>query len=430
MEVCLRFGVTPQTGSLRVIDRLPLQLAPGTITLIRGPSGSGKSTLLDQIVECHATARRVDRVSPPVDRCLLECICPGESLGEALEILSVCGLAEPRLWLRRLNELSDGERFRGRFAYALGRQARQGGAPLLCDEFAAILHRRSAKAIAYNLRRLTTRKSLTLVLATSHDDLHGDLQPDVTVQLLGGARHKVIEHTVRNKPISFHRRLRIEPGTKSDYQPFAAMHYRQTDELGFVDKVFVMRDGVGGELLGIVVYSYGYIELSLRNQATDGRFKRNVRRLNRQLRVLRRLVIHPDVRGCGLGHWLVSKTLPLLNVPFVECLASMGQVNPVFERAGMRRIGEFPPSPAQQKALKELKILGVDPFDGRFAAEVCRRPRVRRIVCQFVRDWYRATTAGGEKRVAGQSPQLLAQTFSGLVGSRPVYYLWQQDKTP
>ena len=110
--------------------------------------------------------------------------------------------------------------------------------------------------------------------------------------------------------------------------------------------------------------------------------------------------------------------------------ASMGQVNPVFERAGMRRIGEFPPSPAQLKALKELKILGVDPFDGRFAAEVCRRPRVRRIVCQFVRDWYRATTAGGEKRVAGQSPQLLAQTFSGLVGSRPVYYLWQQDKTP
>ena len=53
-----------------------------------------------------------------------------------------------------------------------------------------------------------------------------------------------------NRPISFHRRLRIEPGRKRDYEAFAGMHYRATDELGFVDKVFVMRDGRAGDLLG------------------------------------------------------------------------------------------------------------------------------------------------------------------------------------
>jgi hypothetical protein len=41
--------------------------------------------------------------------------------------------------------------------------------------------------------------------------------------------------------------------------------------------------------------------------------------------------------------------------------------------------------------------------------------------------WYRATTAEGAARVARQAPPLLARLFRGLIGSRPVYYLWKRD---
>jgi len=299
--------------------------------------------------------------------------------------------------------------------------------PLMCDEFCASLHRRAAKAISFALRKLVTRRCLSVVLACANEDIIADLQPNVIVWFRGRGRCDVEEREVRaRRPPSFRRRLRIEPGSKRHYDAFAAMHYRATDELGFVDKVFVMRDGADGDLLGIVVYSHGPLELALRNQATDGLFSRNAARVNRSLRIVRRLVIHPEVRGCGLGHYLLRRTLPLVGTEYVECLAGMGEFNPVFEKAGMRRIGQYGVSPRRQAALEALRGMGVDPNGRDFTLQVCRRRRVREIVSRIVYDWYAATTAGGERRVERQSPELLAQTFRGIIASQPVYYLWRR----
>jgi hypothetical protein len=51
-------------------------------------------------------------------------------------------------------------------------------------------------------------------------------------------------------------------------------------------------------------------------------------------------------------------------------------------------------------------------------------------VARFVYQWYQATTGNGEQRVARQSPEFLAQTFRGLIGVRPVYFLWRKPNTP
>lgn len=162
-------------------------------------------------------------------------------------------------------------------------------------------------------------------------------------------------------------------------------------------------------------------------KATDKWFSRNPKRVNRSLRILRRLIIHPDIRGCGLGHYLVRKTLPLVGTEYVECLATMGEFNPVFEKAGMKRIGQYEIQPQCKVALDALRAMDVDPNSREFPIQVCRRPRVRRIVAQVVHDWYATTTAEGEERAGRQSPRLLAQTFRGLIGSRPVYYLWKKE---
>jgi GNAT superfamily N-acetyltransferase len=238
--------------------------------------------------------------------------------------------------------------------------------------------------------------------------------------------------TRRPAPLSLRRRMRVERGSRRDYHTFAAMHYRSTDELGFVSKVFVLREGAANtsaEPLGIVVYSHPPIELSLRNQATNKRFSRRPKALNKHVRILRRLVIHPDVRGCGLGHYLVRKTLLQVGTRYVECLAALGEINPVFEKAGMRRIGTCPEPPKRREAIRRLDALGIDPTSRSFPMLVNRRTDVRAIVAAVVHDWYTATTGGGERRVERQSPFLLAETFRGLIGSRPVYYLWEKPAT-
>ncbi len=453
MEVCLRFGVALTASSRTIAEGLRLDFSPGTITLIAGPSGSGKSLLLESISRRFPTARTVNRIAFPLDVAVVDAVAPTRPVSEALAVLTACGMGEPGLWIRRFDQLSDGERFRARLARAVSLHGRDGGsAPLLCDEFGALLHRRAAQAIAFNLRKMVTRQRLCLAVATSRDDIERDLRPDRVVRL--GGDGVVVEDpagawqkgtgTARNGSlarrdvtrrgaspllprVSFARRLRIERGTLRDYERFASMHYRRRVNTGFIDKVFVMREGVGGEALGVVVYGRGPLELSMRNRATCGRFVRQSKRLNRECRMLKRLVVHPDVRGCGLGHWLVARTLPEVGTPFVECLAAMGMVNPVFEKAGMRAVGVCPAPAERDRAVAALRAAGADPVAADFVTQVCRRASVRRIVAGAVQAWYRVTTGGGETRVQRQSPSFLAHTFRQLAGSEPVYFIWARE---
>ena len=427
VEAGLRFGV-PLTAPGRSIARnLTLTFPPGSVTLITGPSGSGKSLLLEGIMRQLPSSRLVGPLPFPADVAVLDAVAPARSVYDALRILTACGLGEPILWIRRFQELSEGEQFRARLARAVSLHRHTGGGPLLCDEFGAILHRRLARAIAFNLGKLVRRLGLALVAATSHEDLQKELEPDAIVRL--GGPEPIVEHRRPTARSAFplRRRLRIERGTVRDYQRFAAMHYRQRDQLGFVDRVYVLREGNGGEALGIVVYGMPAMELRLRNEATGGRFSRQVRRLNRELRVLKRLVIHPDVRGCGLGHWLVRRTLPLAGTRFVECLAAMAAVSPVFDKAGMRRVGTVAPPADRARTLSALRAAGADPLAADFASQVCRRPAIRRIVANTVFNWYRSTTGGGERRVERQSPAVLARTYRQLAGSQPVYFIWAAD---
>ena len=431
----------------------------------------------------------VQQIAFSIDAAVVDEVAPDADLAEAGSILTACGLGEASLWLRPYVALSEGEKFRARLARAISLQTLppsegglQGGkhsgplppllrrvarpsealpckssptaptnrppfrggpeggqdshvrvvdsqspALLICDEFCSGIHRRAAKAIAHNLRKLVTRCGLCVVVACSTDDLTADLDPDTVVQFAPSGSGQVSDRTPSAIPASsLRRKVRIEPGLKRDYETFAAMHYRGTDELGFVDRVFVLREGAGGDALGIVVYSHPALELSLRNKATNGWFSRNPLRVNKHLRILRRLVIHPDVRGCGLGHYLVRETMPLLGTDYVECLAAMGEFNPVFERAGMVRVGQYDAPPGPKAAMEALRAMDVDPQSADFAVHVARRPAVRKLVAQSVADWYAATTAGGSIRAARQSPETLARTFRGLIGVRPVYYLWRR----
>ncbi|MEK6642978.1 MAG: AAA family ATPase [Planctomycetota bacterium] len=427
-EVCWDYGVPAREEPFCVVEDLRVELRPGSILLLTGPSGSGKSSILGAVAEQAGRDRWVGRGRFADDRAIVDAVAPRKDLRTALEILTACGLGEPRLWLRRYCDLSDGEKFRAALARAVGDAvSSKEPVPIFCDEFTAILHRRLAKAIAYNLRKLVTRARLILVVAAAHEDIIDDLQPDRVVRLCG-LTPTVHDIEAKDRAMSLQRRLVVEQGSVSDYRLFAPMHYRHRDGLGFVDKVFLLRERPSTQPLGILVFAHAPLELTMRNRSTCGRFVRNGRRLNRELRILRRLVMHPDIRGCGIGHWFVRETLPRVGVRFVECLAAMGAVNPVFEKAGMSRIGRCPLPRGRLALLERIRQWKLDPFGDDFGRHISRCPRVRTLVEKTVQDWVNIAHGAASQRIRGRPGGELARSFRQLIGEPPIYYLWDRER--
>lgn len=186
-EIALGFGLTfdgARTVSRR-LDQTVCPPVPGQILFIGGASGSGKSSVLRSI------ARRAHRATVVInlrrialdDRPVID-LFEEESIAGSLGRLSRVGLAEVWTWLRRPRELSEGQRWRLRLALALRRaEAMDRPATLVCDEFAALLDRVSACIIASAVRRAVDDHATKLgaILATSHDDLHRALDPDIRI---------------------------------------------------------------------------------------------------------------------------------------------------------------------------------------------------------------------------------------------------------
>jgi hypothetical protein len=62
-----------------------------------------------------------------------------------------------------------------------------------------------------------------------------------------------------------------------------------------------------------------------------------IQEMNKQPSIINRVVIHPKYLTIGLPAKLVSQTLPLVGMPYVEMIAVMAKYNPFAEKAGMRK---------------------------------------------------------------------------------------------
>lgn len=166
------------------------RLPRGHVALITGPSGCGKSSLLRAL---HAHARRRRRVitlgltHPPRPRQSARRVIDlgPRSLDRWLAALAHAGLAEVALLFQHPRTLSAGEQSRLALAQAAARHHKSHPDPplVLIDEFASVLDRPSALALARAVARHAAATGLRLVLATAHDDLLPALHPALHINL-------------------------------------------------------------------------------------------------------------------------------------------------------------------------------------------------------------------------------------------------------
>ena len=343
LAVCEAFGLgVDETKRFVVYDNFCLDFRRGDLIFVTGDSGGGKSSLL-QAFKNFFGEEAIELNDFPVDpeETLVEGV--GKDVKEAIEILSLCGLNDAFLFLRKFKELSDGQKYRYRLAKLVNCIDKK---VWLVDEFCACLDRVMAKVVAYSLQKLARKLGKTVVVATTHDDLLGDFQPEITVRKGFEGEVTVEKHDFCAKQCSLLDSIHIEEGSFEDYEKLKCFHYRSTNEKENMQ--LRMRNCYklvfGTNVIGIIVYSNSYLNLKPRNMIFAERYKftpgdlHKAKLINDEVARINRVIIHPKFRGIGLGEFLVKQTLPKADAKVVEVLAVMARYNPFFERAGMIRV--------------------------------------------------------------------------------------------
>jgi ABC-type ATPase with predicted acetyltransferase domain len=179
IKVAEAFGLGLEDREFVVLEGVELEVIPGDVVYINGQSGAGKSVLLrelsHELAEAGQVVSNIDGVAFE-DKPLIDQI-GGGSLAEAIRLLSIAGLSDAYLYIRKPSELSDGQRYRFRLAKLI----EEGADVWVADEFGAVLDRVTAKIVAWNLAKIARHYGKTLIVATTHTDLRDELAPSLAI---------------------------------------------------------------------------------------------------------------------------------------------------------------------------------------------------------------------------------------------------------
>jgi ABC-type ATPase with predicted acetyltransferase domain len=169
------------------------------VVYITGQSGSGKSVALrelsKQMSEAGLKVADIDKVFLDETKPLVDQI--GKNTQEALSLLSVAGLNDAYLFIRKPQELSDGQRYRFRLAKIIESKAEV----WVADEFLAVLDRTTALVIAFNLQKIARAQGVTLMVATTHTDMVPDLAPSLYINKRYREKIEIIQMPVGYKSV-------------------------------------------------------------------------------------------------------------------------------------------------------------------------------------------------------------------------------------
>ena len=143
------------------------------IMLICGKSGSGKSTILREI-------GNVKPIEYDYNKAVISQF-DGYTEEEVCDLLGGVGLSSVPTWLRKPQELSNGERARLDLCKAIYDAGK--GQIIYVDEFTSVVNRDVAKSMSHALQRYIRQKYLKIVIASCHFDIIEWLNPNYIFNL-------------------------------------------------------------------------------------------------------------------------------------------------------------------------------------------------------------------------------------------------------
>lgn len=179
LEIAESFGLGLDEKEWTLYDNLELDIAPGDVVYVTGQSGSGKSVILRELQSLMAkngqTVASIDDFVFRDDTNVIDQL--GKTTSDALGLLSMAGLNDAYLFVRKPSEMSDGQKYRLKIAKLI-----ESGADVwVADEFGAVLDRVTAQVVASNLQRAARAAGATVIVATTHEDLKNALRPSVQI---------------------------------------------------------------------------------------------------------------------------------------------------------------------------------------------------------------------------------------------------------
>jgi len=209
------FGVDVGHAFSTIFKDFSLTIEPGDVALITGASGSGKSTVIRLLTSKFSSLRRemeisgrilnIDRRSIAVlnasgndSRPLIDQVEENGGIKEAIRMLNSAGLSEAHLYIKRMDQISDGQRYR----FAVAKLCDSEKPIWIADEFLSALNPEMAAIVAKGLRKMACKYGATLVLAAPHfHSFIGSLFPNKLIKLRWGARavvYSIKQRLLRN----------------------------------------------------------------------------------------------------------------------------------------------------------------------------------------------------------------------------------------
>jgi ABC-type ATPase with predicted acetyltransferase domain len=139
----------------------------------------------------------------------------------------------------------------------------------------------------------------------------------------------------------------IDRGTVRDYDALADFHYvaRRPATLAGVWVVRFTDRRARRRVAAVGVLSHPVPSCASRERflGLTGSRSENLRFANAYIRTISRIVVHPQFRSLGLSTRLVHWICNHCDTRYVEAMARMARVHPLFDRAGMTRVEPLDP---------------------------------------------------------------------------------------
>lgn len=198
------FGISPSDINSPIIKDFSIKIEPGEIVLFIGSSGSGKTTLLnllsrqlkdDDQANITGSFKVPNNYYPGIfkeirsQKALVEYF-GNESVEYALQLLSSVGLSDAFVFVKRFDELSNGQKYRALMAKLIHSQKNV----LIIDEFCANLDPISSNVLAYRMHKLAKRLGITLIAGAAHYEAFiKSLKPDRVVRLSTAWDYEILD---------------------------------------------------------------------------------------------------------------------------------------------------------------------------------------------------------------------------------------------